>query len=243
MVIVVTFLVGRAVVTTSGARDNSSGPSVLPEGPARERGLLRAVAMENTRVGRLRRRAASAGGFSLLEVLIVVAIVGILAAVAIGITPEIVRSTKGQAGVQELSAFLKRHRELAISRRRNIEIAFTAPNRLESRQRAVPDPPNPTPAPTPLETLRLEGSVAFMLFPAMPDTPDAFGNAAAISLGGANPVMFTSEGSFTDVNGDPINASLYLGVEGQPTSANALTIVGVTAAIRTWRWDGSRWVK
>ena len=241
MVIVVTFLVGRAVVTTSGARDNSSGRSLLPERPSRERALLRRVAMDNAWVERRRRRARRDGGFSLLEVLI--ALVGILAAVAIGITPEIVRSTKGQAGVQELSAFLKRHRELAVSRRRNIEITFTAPNVVASLERAVPDPPNPTPAPTPLETLRLEGNVAFMLFPAVPDTPDAFGNAAAISLGGANPVMFTSEGSFTDVNGDPINASLHLGVEGQPTSANALTIVGTTAAIRTWRWDGSRWVK
>jgi prepilin-type N-terminal cleavage/methylation domain-containing protein len=191
----------------------------------------------------LRARLQGSGGFSLLELLIVIALIGILAAVAIGVTPEAVRTAKGQAGVQELSAFLKRHREMAVSRRRNIEVAFTAPNVVTTFQRAVPDPPNPTPAPTQLETLRLQGGVEFQLFGGVPDTPDAFGNANAVELGGADPVMFTSEGSFTDVNGDPINASLFVAIDNQETSVNALTIVGTTAAVRTWRWDGSRWVR
>jgi prepilin-type N-terminal cleavage/methylation domain-containing protein len=243
LVIVVTFLVGRAVVTTSGTSDNSSGHSGLPPAAARERGLLEKARMATARRRRLRHRVQSTGGFSLIEVLIVVAIVGIVAAIAIGITPEIIRSTKGQSGAQQLSAFLKRQRETAISRRRNIEIAFTAPNIVSSSQRAVPDPPAATPAPTPLETMHLEGRVEFRLFSGVPDTPDAFGNLQPVSLGGASPVMFTSEGSFTDVNGDPINASVFVGVDGQPTTANALTIVGTTAAIRAWRWDGSRWVQ
>ena len=36
--------------------------------------------------------------------------------------------------------------------------------------------------------------------------------AADVNLGGADPVLFTSEGSFTDVNGDPINATFFLGI-------------------------------
>jgi hypothetical protein len=132
---------------------------------------------------------------------------------------------------------------MAISRRRNIEIAFTAPNVVSSQQRGVADPGDPLPLPTPLETMQLEGRVEFRLFPAVPDTPDAFGNGAPISLGGANPVMFTSEGGFTDANGDPINASLYLGIQDQPRTANALTIIGTTATVRAWRWDGGRWVQ
>lgn len=173
----------------------------------------------------------------------VVAILAILAGVAIGVTPGVIQTAKGQSGAQQLSAFLKRHRELAISRRRNIEIAFTAPNRLDSTQRAVPDPPNPLGASTLLETTFLEGGLEYRTFPAVPDTPDAFGNVAPIVLGGANPVMFTSEGSFTDVDGNPINASIFLGVPNQVSTANALTIIGTTATVRTFRWDGSRWVQ
>jgi hypothetical protein len=56
-------------------------------------------------------------------------------------------------------------------------------------------------------------------------------------------VMFTSEGSFTDVDGNPINASVFLGLPNQVSTANALTIIGTTATVRTFRWDGSRWVQ
>lgn len=197
---------------------------------------------------RLRARVRTAQGFSLIELLMVVAIIGVLAAVAIGITPGIIQTAKGQASTQQLVAFLKRNRELAISRRRNIEITFTAPNIVRATQRAVPDPPNPLGPNTVLETMYFEGRLEYRQFAGVPDTPDAFGAAGPIILGGAapnalNPVMFTSEGSFTDVNGNPFNASVFLGVVNQKATANAVTIIGTTAAVRTWRYDGSRWVQ
>jgi prepilin-type N-terminal cleavage/methylation domain-containing protein len=203
--------------------------------------LLNQTGMERSRLGT---RLRTTQGFSLIELLMVVAIIGILAAVAIGVTPAVIRTAKGQAGAQQLASFLKRHRELAISRRRNIEITFTAPNMVQSRQRAVPDPPAATPAPTVLETMYFEGRLEYRQFGAVAlDTPDAFGNAAPINVGAILPVIFTSEGAFTDANGDVINGTLFLGVVNQVSTANALTIVGATSAVRLWRWDGSRWVQ
>ncbi len=185
----------------------------------------------------------AAQGFSLIELLMVVAILAILGGIAIGVTPGVIQTAKGQSGAQQLSAFLKRTRETAISRRRNIEIDFVVPGMVRSTQRAVPDPPNPLGPSTVLEEMYLEGGIEYRLFPAVPDTPDAFGNGAPVVVGGVNPVMFTSEGSFTDVDGNPINASVFLGVPNQVSTANALTIIGTTATVRTFRWDGSRWVQ
>jgi type II secretory pathway pseudopilin PulG len=179
--------------------------------------------------------------------LVVVAMIGILAAIGIGVTGDMVKTARGQSGAQQLASFMKRHRELAISRRRNIEIRFNLPSTIESFQRAVPDPAVvPTPAPTRLETMVLEGGIEFRRFVAVTpaNTPDLFPiGAGPINLGGANPVLFTSEGSFTDVNGDPINATLFLGVPNQASTANALTIIGTTATVRTWRNDGRQWVQ
>ncbi len=182
-------------------------------------------------------------GFTLVEILVAVAVLSILAGVGIGVTTTIVRMTRGETGSQQLDGFLKRHREMAVARRRDIEIRFLPPNQVQSAQRAVPDPPAATPAPTVLETLTFESGIEYELFPALPDTPNLFGNATAVALGGAAPVMFSSEGAFIDAAGNPINATVSLGIEGDPLSATAVTILGATANIERWRWDGVGWTK
>jgi prepilin-type N-terminal cleavage/methylation domain-containing protein len=216
----------------------------------RQRGSRAHVAMTVHRIGRSFARTRPTKGFSLLELLMVVAILGILASIAIGVTPGIIRTAKGQAGAQQLSGFLKRTREAAISRRRNIEVVFSLPNRVQTFQRAVPNPPAATPAPTLLETLFLEGRMEFRTFPTVPDTPDDFvaplgpsPPPSAIQVGAILPVLFTSEGQLVDGNGDPVSVTLFLGQPNQVTTANALSLLGTTAMIRTWRWDGRRWVK
>jgi prepilin-type N-terminal cleavage/methylation domain-containing protein len=182
-------------------------------------------------------------GFTLIEILVVVAIIGILASVAIGMTPDIIRSAKGEGSAAQLSTFLTRTREMAISRRRNIEISFILPDQVQSAQRAVPDPPNATPPPTVLETMQFEGQLGYRTFGGQGDTPDLFGLADPIFLGGLTPVMFTSEGSFVDRDGNPINATIFLGVNQQPLTSNAVTILGPTGAVRSWRWNGRAWVQ
>jgi prepilin-type N-terminal cleavage/methylation domain-containing protein len=204
-----------------------------------ERALLDQPAMERSRHRRrLSGRARSAQGFSLLELLIVVAILGVLASIAIGVTPSVVRTAKGQAGVSQVQSVLRRARELSISRRRNVRVTFTVPNTLVIEQIDVPGPGT-----TPIETVRFEGNVQYTRFAATPDTPDGFGNVAAVQIGGALPVMFTSEGMFCDAAGDPTNATIQIGVPNQVSTAGAITILGTTANIRAFRWDGSRWIE
>jgi prepilin-type N-terminal cleavage/methylation domain-containing protein len=209
-----------------------------------ERGLLDRSGMEALRRrARPLARAKTAQGFSLVELLTVVAMIGVLASIAIGITPGIINSTKGQGGASEVSAALRRAREVSISRRRNVRVTFQAPNQLVVEQIGVPGGAVPEPAITPIETITLEGGVEYRRYAAVTDTPDLFGNAAAVQTPGPLPVMFTSEGMFTDANGDPTTATIQLGIRDEVSTATAVTILGATATIRQYRWNGSRWVE
>jgi len=204
-----------------------------------ERGLLDQAGMERRHRHRpcLVARARSAQGFSLIELLMVVAIIGVLASIAIGVTPGIINTAKGQGGAAQVSSALRRAREIAISRRRNVRVTFQNPNQVVLEQINVPGP-----GLTAIETITLEGRIQYTTF-AIADTPDLFGNAVPVQVSGAagQPPMFTSEGMFTDSNGDPANATITLGIPGQVSTANAVTILGATATIRQFRWDGSRW--
>jgi hypothetical protein len=92
-----------------------------------------------------------------------------------------------------------------------------------------------------ISTAALEHHAIFMTFAAQGDTPDGFGNATPTSFTAAGAVMFTSDGMFTDANGNPVNGSIFIGQPNKPMTARALTIFGPTASIRTFRWNGSAW--
>ena len=88
----------------------------------------------------------------------------------------------------------------------------------------------------------LESGQKFVQVTGVPDTPDAFGGTPPIAFGSATAMMFTSEGTFVNSVGDPLNGTVFIGVPGQPTSARAITMLGTTALVHPWRWDGKRWV-
>jgi prepilin-type N-terminal cleavage/methylation domain-containing protein len=181
----------------------------------------------------------SARGFTLLEILVVVALMFVVGGMVINITPQIIRSAKGSSSTTQVKSFLAKVREAAVTRRRNIELRFELPNRLTAEERpvvGVPVSPDRF-----LETLTFEGGLEYIRFPDIPDTPDLFGMAGPVNTNGAAMVLFTSEGTFTDANGDFVNVTLGFATPNQPLTANAITILGTTAAVRHWRWNGTRW--
>ena len=97
---------------------------------------------------------------------------------------------------------------------------------------------------TTLRTIELENKMQLRLDPAVSaDTPDHFGNATATSFGATGSRMFTSEGTFVDANGDILNGTVFISTPGLQNSGRAVTVMGATALIRSWRWDGKKWVE
>jgi prepilin-type N-terminal cleavage/methylation domain-containing protein len=182
------------------------------------------------------RRVSAAPGFSLVEVLVVVGLIGVLSAITAMVMPVALASARADSGAAQIMSVLRVAREEAISQRRNIRVAFAAPNRIVISRVEVPGP-----GITVINQSWLENGLSFRLFVGLPDTPDAFGSAAPWSFGGALSVAFTSSGEFVDQNGDPVNGTVFVGREHEPLTARAVSIFGPTALIRVWSWNGSRW--
>ena len=176
-------------------------------------------------------------GYSMVEVTMAMLVASILAGFAVlnigGITP----GTTANAALNEAVAQLRTGRESAIAQRRNIELKFLGSNQIQLVRDEVPV------GTTVLNTLTLEGSMQFLSFNGLPDTPDLFGNGAAINFGGAQSIIFQSNGVLVDQNANPINGSVFIGQVNHTETARAVTILGATGRVRGYRWSGTAWIQ
>lgn len=177
-------------------------------------------------------------GFSLLELAVVIGVTLIGLAMVVIQTTSLVPSLKASSAMDQVFSQFRAVRNTAITQRRQIQVAFVGNNQMTTTEI---EPVGTSPA----ATITLGGAVQFILFAGIPDTPMAFGNKAAIYIGGASggpAVMnFTTTGAFVDGNGNPINGTVFLGIAGLPATARAVTILGATGRVRQYHWDGAAW--
>lgn len=178
-----------------------------------------------------------AQGFSLIEVVIVVAVLSIMFGLAAGVTMTSVNASRAESSKTAVVNMLELARNQATSERRDFQLIFTAPNRIEVVRLEIPS------GSTPIANRKLENGQEFLKFTGLPDTPDQFGNATAIAFGATPTIRFTSDGSLIDSSGDVLNGSLFLGTPNQVGSARAVTIFGATGLIRSWKWSANAWVE
>jgi type II secretory pathway pseudopilin PulG len=197
-------------------------------------------------------------GFSLLEMVVVVGLAFTVMAFAVMNTMSSSQNSRANSAMDAVISQLRQARELAIAKRRNVQVQFTAPNLIQLTVLTLPGEAVPTPMQPVLLNDGVPGGAIFYVFPApVTDTPMGFGNSTAISLqqptgGGAWTVMFTTSGAFCGTaqsaaslyqatNNNPVNASLFLGVVGKSNTARAVTVFGATGRVRSYYWTGSSW--
>lgn len=181
---------------------------------------------------------AASAGFTLPEMLITIAIICTISAISVAVMPSFFTNTRADSSVAAALQQIRLARDRAIAERRNIELNFITPNKIQLVREEIPGP-----ATTTLSTTYLENDQEFMQFAGIPDTPDAFGTNGPIAFGGSPKIIFTSEGTLVDSVGDPLNGTVFLGIINQKTTARAVTIFGPTALLRIWKWDGSKWTE
>ncbi len=184
-------------------------------------------------------RPRSDRGFTLVEMMMVVAILATVAGMAMLVSPNFVRHAKAESGIEQALGILRGAREIAITERRNIEVRFIGADAIQIARQELPLGSGTTV----LRTVQLENGMQFRLVPGLPDTPDLFGYGSATAFGTTPTRMFTSEGTLVDANGDVLNGSLFLAVPNDRSSARAITIFGMTGLMHAWRWNGNGWVE
>ncbi len=181
-------------------------------------------------------------GFTLLEIVVVAAVIGVMSAIAIPVTMDMVRRTKADSAAEVALRAISAARARAIAERRNIQLEFADPNLIRLFREEVDDEGGSAGTTLVAETM-LEGGQEFRLFDGQPDTPDMFGATTPYTFGGTPPVMFTTDGSLVDSAGDVVNGTVFFGVENQPDTARAVTILGVSGLMQVWKWRGSSWMQ
>lgn len=185
----------------------------------------------------MRKFLNSSSGFTLVEMLMLVAIIGVVSAMAVGVMASMVHSAKADSSLTAVISAVELARDRAIGERRDFQVVFTAPNQLQVLRVEVPGPGTTT-----VLNTYLDNGLTYMKFTGLPDTPDTFGNTSAIWFGTTPTIEFTSDGSLLDSSGDAVNGSVFFGDPVRTSSARALTIFGATGLIHGWKWDGIRWL-
>jgi prepilin-type N-terminal cleavage/methylation domain-containing protein len=188
-------------------------------------------------------------GFSVIEMMIVVLIILIISAMAIFALQPTLQNAKADTVMRQVLDQMRQAREYSIANRRYIQVTFpvvAGDSEIEMTElNAVPYGPGG--ANVVLSTVPIQPPNGFYVFPGTPDTPDAYGNGAAIefeSTSGGPPggMAFQSDGTLVDLTTfQPINGTVFLGIKGLATSARAVTVLGATGRVRGWKGTGATW--
>jgi prepilin-type N-terminal cleavage/methylation domain-containing protein len=213
------------------------------------------VKERETNLNRSMREATNERGFSLVEMSVVVMLILIISAMALIAYLPTLQDARFDAAMKEVVDQLRQAREYSITNRRYVQVTFPTVvvsgitqyqvvlqvrNDLTAGAGAV----NPI-----LSSVPIESPAQYYLFTTAPDTPDAFGNGAAVEFEGLSggPVggmLFQSDGELVDgATYQPINGTVFIGQPGKNSSARAVTVLGGTGRVRGWKGTGALWAR
>ena len=180
-------------------------------------------------------RTGSQRGVTLVEMLLVLAVMGIVGAMGVAQLVDVNRSMKGDGAMRLVMSQLAQAREMAITQRRTMEINFVGGAGGNWLQVIRHNQPGNTPET--LSSVAFEGNVGYRLISSVTtDTPDGFGLSGPLSFGTATTYTFSSDGTFIDQSGNPLNGTIFLSTANVLKSQRAVTIMGGTGRVRAFKW-------
>jgi len=199
--------------------------------------------------------ASRSRGFSLVEALIVIAIILIITATAVVSIQPTLKQAHSDAGAAIVADYMRRARDLAVGERRNYQLQFTQPGGqvpgymqlLRGTYSSLTQSTTYTPYPNGNPTdgiVPLPNDMQFLLpttKPVLP--PDGFGAQANnidfydVTNPGNNVTLLTfrPDGTVVANTGGTINGAVYMARPNDDNSPRAVTLFGATGRIKKWR--------
>ncbi len=179
-------------------------------------------------------------GFSLLELLIVIALIGIMGGAAVVTFTRVLPQRRADSAFDFLRTQLLQARQNAIDQRRNYLATFQGASNNELLIQRL----NLDASRTTVADYFLPYGAAYTYFSTLPDTPDGFGNSSASGINFTSgytgkTMIFVSDGTMTDGNSAFTNFTVFIGIEANPVTARAVTVMGATGRIRGYRYNGT----
>src|SRR5271168_1909398 len=121
-------------------------------------------------------------GFTMVELVTVVGITFVLASMAIMSTTSSTAASRANDAMFQIIGQMRTAREIAVTKRRNVLVTFTAPNEIQIAVQTLPgEAPATVIAPVYLND-GVPGGNNFYQYPGLPDTPMGFGNTNTSGL-------------------------------------------------------------
>ncbi len=177
----------------------------------------------------------SRAGFSMLEAIVVIAIIMILASsVAMIQFQQTQIFLAADVALAQVADQMLLARQVAIDQRRIVDLQFIGNNNVVIVRRD--DLVNTTT----LADVTLPAGYTFSFPMGAIDTPDGFGNAAAVDLGGGTVGIFLADGTFVDGANSILNGTVFT-MGGPIATARAVTLSGATGRIKRYAWRTALW--
>ncbi len=201
------------------------------------------IAMNWNHNNRAAAKSPKQHGFTMIEMLIVMAIIGIMAVFAVIQIVPAVRNARAESAIQTVAGWMRRTQERAVDERRVYRLSFIAPGTLQVDLVNIA-PPNPITY-TFVQSINLPTDVQFQVVANLPtgvNTPDGFsvGGVVPINLGqenggGLNQIYYQTDGRSLDSLNRPNSGVVYTCRAGEILSCRAVTVWATTGRTKTWR--------
>ena len=189
------------------------------------------------------KKGRTESGFSLVEALVVIAVILVMAATAIIQIAPTLKTAKSDTALQTALGQLRRYHEDAVDQRHIYRVSFLAPRTIQIDQMTYDSGGNQVF--TFISTIDLPTETQFLCVKGIPTTssnlPDGLGDgqtAINFSLdygGGGSTVFFQKDGRATDSAGRLNDGVIYIAQPGDLNSSKAITVLGATGRVKGWR--------